>query len=59
MSQHDIQPADMPAENWPAEAEHRMAAILQNGNDGEHYAELEARDGCGRCVSCSCEKPKP
>lgn len=26
-------------ENWPAEAEERMAPVLQNGNEGEHYIE--------------------
>ena len=46
-------------ENWPDEAELRMAVILQNGNDGEHYAELESRHGCGRCATCSCGEPKP
>lgn len=25
--------------NWPAEAEGRMAPVLQNGNEGEHYIE--------------------
>lgn len=59
MNQHDTHPEGMQAENWPAEAEDRMVAILQNGNDGEHYAELEARQGCGRCATCSCGKPKP
>lgn len=52
-------------ENWSAEDEQRMEVIMRNGPTGEHYQQPEqqvdqgGRQGCGRCATCSCEKPKP
>ena len=32
--------------NWPASADERMEPIMQNGNDGDHYDDLEIiKDG--------------
>lgn len=33
--------SSIPDENWSEEDERRMYVIPQNGNDGEHYSELE------------------
>lgn len=30
--------------NWPASADERMEPIMQNGNDGDHYDELDMSD---------------
>lgn len=52
-------------ENWSAGDEQRMEVIMRNGPTGEHYQQPEQQvdqgghQGCGRCATCSCEKPKP